>query len=873
MIGRTVDQYQILSKLGQGGMGEVYLADDTTLRRRVAIKFLPAHVGGDAEAVARFQREAQAAAALEHANIVAIHHVGTLEGRPYIVMALVEGETLSDLLGKGPLPTPRVADIASQIADALVAAHRVGVVHRDIKPANVVIGTDGRARVLDFGLAKLQGASGVTRADTALGTAPYMSPEQLRGEAVDGRTDIFSLGAVLYEMLAGRKPFRGEHREAVFYSILNETPARPSRPGDAAADALAGVAMRALEKKPSERYPNAHEMLTALRAVGAPEATPRTKPRARSKKQVALIGAVAAVAAAIAASQLRDRDGTSPPVVPGPPSVGAVKASQLTFDPALERWPAWSPDGTRFAYVAETAGFNSIFVRSSAAGDAQQVTRGAHDDIQPAWSPDGKSIAFARANLPSGKLEASDVLGFYFEGGDIHVLDLASGNTTQIIDNAFNPAFSPDGTQIAFDAAWAGPYRIWMTDARGRNPKQLTTDASEGVSHVDPAWSPDGSRIVFRRFQQTRSDLEVLDVRANTAMRITDDGFNDMDPTWSPDGRYIYFSSYRSGGLNVWRVSLDIGRAGTPEQVTTGPGDDVQPSVSPDGTRLAFSILGLNSDLWRVPVDAKTGVPTGAPESLIATTREDSRGAWSPDGRAIAFNSDRLGDMNLWLHSIEDGRDRALTSGAGGDYQANWSPDGRVIAFFSSRSGNADIWTVDTDGGDLRQLTQGPSLDINPFYAPSGAYIAFQSDRGGRPELWLMNSDGSEPRRIVDVEASGHFSPWFGDGERILFASGDGASRLTYAVTVESGALQELPRVTSGAHASFSPDFSHVVDVAGHKVLWVYTLDGAAPVMVLEFEQPDIRIDYPRWSPDGRWVLFDRVAPQGGDIWVLEGLK
>ncbi len=846
-------------------MGEVYVAEDATLNRRVAIKILPPHVS-NADAIARFQREARAAAALEHPNIVAIHHVGTFDGRPYIAMALVEGESLADLLARGPLPTSRIADIARQIAEALAAAHRVGVIHRDIKPANVAIGSDGHACVLDFGLAKLQGATAVTQGDTTLGTAQYMAPEQIRGGPVDARADIFSLGAVLYEMLAGHVPFRGEHREAVFYSILNETPARPARPGDAAAEALAGVAMRALEKKPADRYASADEMLTALRNGVRHGASRRA-----SKRKIALGALLAAVVAAIVASQGRERRQSPSGEESSALSTTPLKAGQLTFDQGLEEWPTWAPDGNRFVYVAESDGFKSLFVRSSKDNDGEQWTQGAHDDIQPAWSPDGTSIAFARANLPSGKLATSDLLGFYFEGGDIHALDLNSRNTTKLVDNAFNPSYSPDGKQLAFDAAWAGPRRIWTTDARGRNPKQITTDASEAVSHVDPAWSPDGTRVVYRRFENTRADIEVLDVPAQMVMRLTGDGFNYMDPAWSPDGRYVYSSAKRGGGLNVWRVSLDGGRAGAIQQVTTGAGDDVQPSVSPDGTRLAFCVLGLNSDLWRVPLDPKTGAPTGLPQSFIATTREDSRGAWSPDGRTLAFNSDRLGDMNLWLHSLDDGRERALTHGPGGDYQANWSPDGRVITFFSSRSGNADIWAVDVEGGEPRNLTSDPALDINPSYSRDGAHIAFHTDRNGRAELWLMDADGSDPHRLADVVASGHFMPWF-DGDRFIFASGEGTERVIYAARV-NGTLEPMPTITSGAHMSFSPDFSRVLEVSGHKSLWIYTLDGAAPTKILEFDEADIRIDYPVWSADGRWAVFDRVAPQGGDIWVLDGLN
>jgi TolB protein len=299
----------------------------------------------------------------------------------------------------------------------------------------------------------------------------------------------------------------------------------------------------------------------------------------------------------------------------------------------------------------------------------------------------------------------------------------------------------------------------------------------------------------------------------------------------------------------------------------------MQPSLSPDGRRLAFAVQSLNSDLWTIPLDPASGRIAGEPRAMVATTREDSRGAWSPDGRTIAFNSDRLGDMNIWLHSLEDGTDRQLTRGPGGDYQADWSPDGRLVTFFSSRAGNADIWVVDAVAGAMRQLTQDPGLDINPFYSPTGTYIAFQSDRGGRFELWVMMADGSNPRRVARAEASGHFMRWFRDGKHILFASGDGADRKIYRVDVTSGELETMPKISSGAHLSLSPDQTRVLEVQGHRSLWIYPLDGALAAEIFMFDDPDIRIDYPVWSPDGREAVFDRGVTSGGDIWMIDGLR
>jgi Tol biopolymer transport system component len=541
----------------------------------------------------------------------------------------------------------------------------------------------------------------------------------------------------------------------------------------------------------------------------------------------------------------------------------------------VEEWPAWSPDGARLAYVGEVDGFRQLFLRTVAGGAERRLSRNSRDHIQPAWSPDGQHLAFAQSRMNGGKLEPSDINGWYQENGEIWSLELATGRETKLIEDAFNPAYSPDGRRIAFDAPWAGARRIWIADAAGRNPRQVTSDSSEAVVHTTPRWSPDGTKLAFRRVEKIKSDIDVVDLSSQAVTRVTNDNVPDMDPVWAPDGRHIYFASSRGGGLNLWRIGVGTNGepTGTPEQLTTGAGDDVEPTVAPDGSRVAFAVRGINSDLWRLPVVATTGQPRGAPEPVVMTTRVESRGAWSPDGRSIAFNSDRLGEMNIWLRSMADSSERQLTGGPGGDYQPNWDPKGGYLVFFSARDGNPDIWSVQLSGRRLTQLTTDPATDTNPFYSPDGQQIAFLSDRGGRSEVWVMGADGSSPRRLTSIGAGGHFLRWTRDGKSIVFRAESGTQIRIFRVSVENGPLTRLPDIASGAHMSFSPDESLILDVKNHKALWVYPLNGKPSYQVFAFADPDVRIDYPVWSPDGGWVLFDRAAPKGGDLWLIEGTK
>ena len=874
---RILGHYRLLRQLGTGGMGIVYEAEDLKLGRRVALKFLKEQPSADIGAAERFHREARAASALNHPHICTIYDIEQFDGHDFIAMELLKGEALQQRLASGPLTTVSIAKLGLGLADALAAAHEAGIVHRDLKPGNIFIDERDRAKILDFGLAKthvIGKAGGVTTASAAAlatesgtisGTLSYMSPEQARGESIDGRSDLFSLGAVLYEAATGKQAFSGKTAALIFDSLLNSDPpnaraVNPRVPAD-----LVRIVDKLLRKNREQRYQSAAEVRDEFASL---QRKLHLGPAPGQSRKVPLLVIVAIVIAVLLAINVfRSREGIT--------QTDRLRSElvQITSDSGLHEFAAWSPDAKQIAFSKDIGGFKQIILTTVGSSEERAITSGNYDHIQPRWSPDGKFILFVRANQANGKIEPGDIFGEY-TGGDIWRKEISTGAESKLIQNAFNPSYSPDGKSIAVDADWAGPRRIWVVNENGANPQQLTTDSSEAVAHVTPSWSPDRKRIAFQHIERTKFDVRVIDVVTRQSWSLTDDIFQDLNPVWSRKGKYVYFSSYRSGGLNIWRTPLkEDGRPdGPPEQITVGSGQDVQLAMSPDGTRLAFSILRQNADVWRLPVSDRTGMPTGAPEEVVASTREDSRAAPSPSGAQLAFNSERGGQMNIWLRG-KDASLRQVTTGGGGDFQPTWSPDEKQLVFFSARSGNGDIWSVDLATSKLLQLTSSQSMEINPFFSPDGKQIAFQSDKSGRLEVWVMKSDGSGQTQLTSAGVTGHFMRWNLDGSRIIFRCQCGSKPHVAEIPAVGGEMVSWPDIQGGSHISMSPNFELVMDVVGHKALWVTSLKTGKSTKVFEFADPESRIDYPVWTPDGKWIVFDRFQPQGGDIWALKDFE
>jgi serine/threonine protein kinase/Tol biopolymer transport system component len=864
LAGRILGHYRVVERIGGGGMGVIYKAEDLRLSRTVALKFLPPELTRDPEAKIRFLQEARAASALDHPNICTIHEVGeTDDGRLYLVMPCYDGETLRQRIERGPLPIDEATDLAQQIARGLSKAHARGIAHRDIKPANLMITSDGVVKILDFGLAKLAGAVAITRTGSSVGTPAYMSPEQARGEDVDHRTDLWSLGVVLYEMLAGRRPFRGEHEQAILYSIFNEVPKplaeiRPDAPLE-----LVKIVDGLLAKDPGDRYPTVDGPLGDLRALrGEPmTATVRTDtvgtptPRARVRPWTwAALAAVLLAMAGIGGTLLLRSAGSARDAKPV-----QLSHARLTDQEGSETFPSLSPDGGELVYVKATAPGNLDLYHQRVGGSNPRNLTGDSPvaDTQPAFSPDGQQIAFRSER----------------DGGGLFVMGATGESARRLTDMGFNPAWSPDGREIAFATEGiSGP-----SERRLDNSQLWTVNVATGEKRlvfkgdaVQPSWSPHGHRIAFWGTPEESSERVIWTVPAagGEPLQVTR-GPVDWNPVWSPDGKHLYFVSSRSGTMNVWRVPIreESGEVrGEPESVTNSPVSVRLLSISRDGRRIAYSADEGKSNLERIALDPSRGSVAGAPRPVTQGSRAVRSASTSPDGQWIAFDTSAPQE-DLFVVRPDGTGQLQLTDDAARDRVPRWSPDGSRILFYSDRGGSYAAWTIRPDGSDRKPLPHGSTAELyGPLWSPDGKRLAGSLETRGGVLVDLLPGGP----RVVPLPPAGRdesFAPtsWSPDGTTLAGTLDRADRSAAPGVALYSLSSRRFERLTdTGTVPRWLNDRS-LVYLDGGKI-FLYDLAAKRARLLLE-PPPHSTFTSVNVSPDGRFLDAVRLTDEG-DVWL-----
>ena len=863
MIGQTISHYRVTAELGAGGMGVVYRAEDLRLGRSVAIKFLPDSAAADPLALERFHREARAASALNHRHICTIHEIDEHAGRPFIVMEILEGETLQNRIKKKRFDLEGLLDVTMQVAEGLEAAHSKGIVHRDIKPSNIFVTSTGEVKILDFGLAKLSAdgasppipSSGVTITSpgalmtgpgTTMGTVAYMSPEQVRGEDLDARTDIFSCGVVLYEMATGAMPFPGATTGIIFDGILNKTPVPASTLNPALPSELNRILDKVLEKDRDLRYQSARELRADLARLRRDSGSARSHsatvpipvPTPSRARRIGLVGAAIALGVAGLGVVAYVAWPKPAPVTSNTPRT----LSRVTFEDGLQTQPTWSPDGRFIAYASDQAGNFDIWVQPVAGGRAVQVTTDPASDWQPSWSADGNTLAFRSER----------------DGGGIYAVPALGGRERRLTTFGYWPAWSPKKPELLFvvrpqlqNASLVVP-TVYLVGLDGAPPKQILADVLGKFQSVGRiAWHPDGERISFPATMERDGGFWTLPttggapVRSNFADAVTrvmkENGLGLRNFSWSPKGDAVYVEGASKSVINLWKFGVNgatLEIVSGPERLTTGIGTDDEMAPSPDGSKLAFVTRTETERLWAWPFDAGNQRVTADGQPV---TKPTAFGAFdlSADGRWLVFVVRRPGKdtAELWSRSFETGTETML--GESPHYFApRLSRDGGLIAYRTVKLQNAQapIRRLAWMARDGRLEGMLPEGIVNPWdWSPDGGRILHNCPRPSPPPGLCSSpreatSAADTQTIVVDPDHStyqGRFSP---DGRWIVF---NAQSRRAVGTSVIG-----------------------VVPASGGK--WTALTDAR------------LWADKPRWGADGRTIYF--ISNRNGaffDVWGL----
>jgi eukaryotic-like serine/threonine-protein kinase len=859
--GSKLGPYEIQSPLGAGGMGEVYRARDTRLDRDVAIKVLPANLSSDPALRQRLEREAKAVSKLSHPHICTLHDIGHQDGVDFLVMELVEGETLEQRLMKGPLPAEQTVRYAAQIADALAKAHKQGITHRDLKPANVML-TKAGAKLMDFGLAKqaetapLAAAltemtmeqSKLTGEGTIVGTFQYMAPEQLEGKEADARTDIFALGELIYEMVAGKPAFAGKSRASLIASILTNDPPPITQLQPMTPATLERVVKKCLAKDPEERWQSASDLASELKWIvegGSSAALPIAGAGAKRHNRVAWVSTVVASVVALAFAALYFWHSGQPlyPIrtfIPPPADTAFIFFGDAAGPLVL------SPDGRNLVFLASTvSGAPRLYLRPLDALEARPLP-GTENAMFPFWSPDGRMIGF----FADGKLKTTDIQG----GGAIPICDAP---------NSRGGSWGPDGTILFAPEFRSALYRV---PAGGGTPVQVTRmDESRHTSHRWPFFLPDGKHFLYLAINHQNPQDEndaiyyaSLDGKQNqlllhafsnaqyasglllylrngvleaqsfapesgklvgdphpVASGVTDDG-----STWrgiftvSSNGMLAYSGGAQSQSQLAWfdRSGKQLGTVG--EKVPGLGGGTIR--LSPSGDRVAFPIQGSVTDIW--VMDVIRGVRTRLTFGPVG----NGNPAWSPDGKWIAYDTiSKQGSLINRRPAAGGGEEVLLPEGSPPRNLADWSRDGKYLLYEKGALGTRqEIWAAPLSGGQqpFPVVPPGAFYSNSPRFSPDGRWVAYQSNESGRVEIYVVPFRGGQGKWQVST-SGGAFPVWRGDGKEIFYVSADGLLTAVPIVAtpdqIQPGKPQPLFRAAADAY-DISPDGKRLLlDVVG----------------------------------------------------------
>ena len=872
--GTRLGSYDITAPIGAGGMGEVYRARDRRLGREVAIKVLPADRLADEDRRHRFVQEAQAASALNHPHIITIYEIESAEGNDFIVMEYVPGQSLDALIPRHGMRLGEVLRIAIPVANALAAAHGRGIIHRDLKPGNVMVGQDGAVKVLDFGLAKLTGkAAGsdeetatnvrevvLSRSGTIVGTAAYMAPEQATGGRVDARSDIFSFGAMLYEMVTGVRAFAGSSTADTLAAVVRDQPKPPTALAPGVPSDLEKVILRCLRKDPERRFQHMADVKVALQEIRedsesgtAAAVVPR---KGRAVHLTAVAGTLILLAVGTAWLLRPRHPAQNPP----------LRVVPLTTLKGTEADPSFSPNGEQVAFAWNGEGEDNfdIYLKIVGSSELRRLTTDPARDSSPRWSPNGQEIAFVRGET----------------NRTVHIVSpLGSTDRKLSTFSVFGGiAWSPDGHWIAAahdqgsSSSGGGESGIYLIPVEGGEPRLIVRSTLPAVD-LSPAFAPDGRRLAYASCQRYDCALYLMDLDAaftpvGPPRQLTPRvGMDASSIAWARDGRAVIYSSYEATLLNyLWRLAADGSQ--TAERIEAAGLGAVSPATVFSRDQLVFARLAGSVDLYRF-------VAGRPPEVVAASSLMEMGPALSPNGGRLAFSSMRSADTGqIWVSAADGSGAQQLTRGRHGSGSPSWSPEGRHIAFDAQDDdAHYHIWIMDADGSNQRQVTTDRGDQNVPTWSRDGQWVYFSWDQGEGRDIWRTPAGGGRHERVTHG-GSGLIGWESADGKSLLYQQKEGDLPLLMLSLGGGSPRQLIACVSPGAFAIAATGIYYVpctreTDAPIHVMDPTTGTDRRLGTLQKYYQDPVAVLTV---SFDGRTIVYGRNA-ETADLMLIENFR